>query len=292
MIEKVKIKEIRPFRYTKDTFIYFLPQIATTIYTVLDRTMLGLFDQEQIENGYYEQAYKIISVATTVVTSINVVVAPRIAFLYKKDNVKEIKERLRKSMRFVNLSSIPLVFGVMATASTIVPWFFGEGYEKVAEILPIFAPIILIIALSGCLGGQCLTPCGKRLSSAIALWVGAGLNLICNLLLIPRIMSTGAVVGSLVAETTITALYFWLARKYVDFSVTIKDALKYFVAAILMYFAVVFVKGFLPATISATIIEVLVGAVVYGAVLLILHDKMVYEYVGMFGEKILKRGKK
>ena len=291
VVEKPNLKTIKPFRYTKDTIIYFLPQIATTIYTVLDRTMLGLFDTEQIENGYYEQAYKIISVATAVVTSINVVVAPRIAFLYKKDNINEIKERLRKSMRFVNLSSIPLVFGVMATASTIVPWFFGEGYEKVAMILPIFAPIILIIALSGCMGGQCLTPCGMRFQSAMALWVGAALNLICNFILIPRVMSAGAVIGSLVAETTITVLYFWLSRKYINFLETLKDASKYIIAAVLMYFAVVFVKGYLPATIMATIIEVAVGVAVYGIVLLVLRDKMVLDYINLGKDKIkgLKR---
>lgn len=291
-VEKPKFKEIRPFRYTKDTFIYFLPQIATTIYTVLDRTMLGLFDTNQIENGYYEQAYKIISVATTVVTSINIVMLPRIAFLYKKNNIAEIKSRLRKSLRFVNLTSIPLVFGAMAIATTIVPWFFGEGYEKVAVILPVFAPIILVIALSSCLSGQCLTPCGMRLKSAMALWVGAGLNLICNLILIPRMMSEGAVIGSIVAEVTITSLYFFLARKYVNVLVTLKDALKYFAAAILMYFAVVFVKGYFPATISATVIEVFVGAAVYGVTLLILRDQLVFEYIKFFKSKLLKRGKK
>ena len=289
-VEKPNFKTIKPFRYTKDTFIYFLPQIATTIYTVLDRTMLGLFDVNQIENGYYEQAYKIISVATTVVTSINIVMLPRISFLYKKGNIEEVKTRLRKSLRFVNLTSIPLVFGVMAIASTIVPWFFGEGYEKVALILPIFAPIILIIALSSCLSGQCLTPCGMRLKSAMALWIGAGLNLACNLILIPRFMSEGAVIGSIVAEVTITALYFFLSRKYVNILVTFKDALKYFVAAILMYFAVIFLKGYFPATITATAIEVLAGAAVYGITLLILRDKLVFEYIIFFKSKLLKRG--
>lgn len=290
-VEKPVRKDLKPFRYTKDTFIYFLPQIATTIYTVLDRTMLGLFDTNQIENGYYEQAYKIISVATTVVTSINIVMLPRLSYLYKKNKIDEIKERLRKSMRFVNLTSIPLVFGVMATASTIVPWFFGDGYEKVADILPIFAPIILVIALSSCLSGQCLTPCGRRFKSAMALWVGAGLNLICNLILIPRMMSMGAVVGSIVAEVTITVLFFWLSRDYVKISDTVKDMMKYIIAAVLMYFAVVYIKGFLPNTIFATVVEVLVGASVYGVSLLVMRDKLVFEYLDFFGQK-LKRGKK
>ena len=289
VVYRPNFKELEPFKYTKETFIYFLPQIATTIYTVLDRTMLGVFDTAQTENGYYEQAYKIVQVSLAVVTSINTVMAPRIAFLYKKGKMDEIKERLRKSMRFTNMISVPIVFGIMAISSTIVPWFFGPGYEKVAILLPVFSPIILIIALSNCLGGQCLTPCGMRLKSAIALWVGAGLNLVCNLILIPRIWSFGAVVGSIVAELTITILYFYLARKYVSVRLTLKDTLKYILASVLMYFAVVFVKGYLPATIFATVMEVVVGAVVYLVVLLVCRDKLVYEYIDLAKRKVLRR---
>jgi O-antigen/teichoic acid export membrane protein len=95
-IDKIELKKVRPLRYTKDTFIFFLPQIATMVYTVLDRTMLGLFDTTQIENGYYEQAYKIVFVATTAIISMNVVMSPRMSFLYKKGKIAELKTRLRK----------------------------------------------------------------------------------------------------------------------------------------------------------------------------------------------------
>ena len=287
-IDKPSFKSIKPFKYFKDTLIYFLPQVATTIYTVLDRTMLGLMTDGQVENGYYEQSYKIIQVALAVVTSLNLVMAPRIAFLYKKNNIQEIKERLRKSMRFVGLLAVPITFGIAAVASSLVPWFFGEGYEKVSDLLPIFAPIVLIIAFSNCLGGQCLTPCGMRLQSAIALWVGAALNLVCNLLLIPKMGSFGATIGSLVAEGTITVLYFWLSKKYVSVKNTFSDYIKYVIAGAIMYFVVVFVKGFFPPTILYTAIEAAIGCVVYGLILIILQDKMVIEYLKMGINKIRK----
>lgn len=287
-INKPDFKSIKPFKYFKDTLIYFLPQVATTIYTVLDRTMLGLMTDGQVENGYYEQSYKIIQVALAVVTSLNLVMAPRIAFLYKKNNIQEIKERLRKSMRFVGLLAVPITFGIAAIASSLVPWFFGEGYEKVSDLLPIFAPIVLIIAFSNCLGGQCLTPCGMRLQSAIALWVGAVLNLVCNLLLIPKMGSFGATIGSLVAEGTITVLYFWLSKKYVSVKHTFADYIKYVIAGAIMYFAVVIVKGFFPPTILYTAIEAAIGCVVYGLILIILQDKMVLEYLKMGISKIRK----
>ena len=288
-IEKPDLKSLKPFLYLKDTLIYFLPQVATTIYTVLDRTMLGLMTSGQVENGYYEQAYKIVQVALAVVTSLNAVMSPRIAFLYKKNNIAEIKERLRKSLRFVMMTSIPLTFGIMAIASVFVPFFFGEGYEKVIILLPLFAPIILIIALSNCLNGQCLTPCGMRLKSAIVLWIGAILNLICNLIFIPQLGSFGAVIGSLVAEGVITILYFWLSRSYVSFFNIIKDWVKYLIAGVLMYFVVIFAKGVFDGNALYMVLEVLIGALIYGTILFILRDKMVYEFLSLLAGKIRKK---
>ena len=48
ILNKPKFKEIRVFKYWKDTIIYFLPQIATQIYTILDKTMLGLITGSQV----------------------------------------------------------------------------------------------------------------------------------------------------------------------------------------------------------------------------------------------------
>ena len=39
---KVRIKEIKPLRHLKGTIILFLPTIAVSIYTILDKTLIGL----------------------------------------------------------------------------------------------------------------------------------------------------------------------------------------------------------------------------------------------------------
>ncbi len=288
-VSKPELREIKPFLYFKDTIIYFLPQVATTIYTVLDKTMLGLMTDGQTENGYYEQSYKIISIALAVVTSLNVVVAPRIAYLFKNNKIDEIKERLAKSLRFVGLLSVPIAFGIAAIASSFVPWFFGDGYDKVSLLLPVFSPIVVIIALSNCIGTQCLTPCGLRLKSALALWAGAVLNLICNFILIPRIGSFGATIGSIVAESAITVLYFKLSKKYVKVTRTFSGWVKYIIAGVLMYSSVIFVKSLLPVTILYTVVEVVIGVLVYGITLLVLRDKMVYDYIKLAINKVKRR---
>ncbi|MBR1801833.1 flippase [Candidatus Saccharibacteria bacterium] len=289
LVEKPVIKAIRPFRYIKDTFIYFLPQIATTIYTVLDKTVLGLYDPSQTENGYYEQAYKIIQIATTVVTSISVVMAPRFAFLYKKNNIVELKERLRKSMKFIFMTAVPFAFGISAIASLFVPWFFGEEYLQVIDIMQVFAPVILIIALSSAIGGQCLTPCGMRFQSALVLMLGAAVNFGANMILIPKFWSFGAVAGTLLAEVVVTAGYFILARKYMGTVQTFKDATKYFVAGILMYIVVMLVKPYFAPTIVSTIIVTAIGAAVYGVSLIVMRDELLFEYMRLFWRKMTKK---
>lgn len=276
-LSKISRNEIKIFNHVKGTLIYFLPQIATQIYTMVDKTMLGLITGSEIENGYYEQAYKIINISLTILTSLNTVMSPRMSFLYKLNKKTEIKLRLKKSFQFISFLSIPMVFGLIAITPGFVSWFFGEGYEKVTILLPLFAPIIFIIALSNCLGAQCLTPCGKRGKSAIALWVGAIVNVVINLLLIPKFGSIGAVISSVIAESIIAILYFYLARNYVSIKDFFKYSWKNFLAGLVMFGVVFYLVNQLSVSIFNTFLEIIIGGLVYGSILILLKDNFMLE---------------
>lgn len=270
---KVSFRELKIFRHTKDTMIYFFPQIATQIYTVLDKTMLGIITGSEIENGYYEQAHKIINISLTIITSLNTVLSPRMAYLYKSNKKDELKNRLKQSLQFVSFLAVPMVFGLIAITPGFVQWFFGDGYEKVNILLPIFAPIILIIALSNCLGGQCLTPCGKRGKSAFALWAGAIVNFIVNLILIPYCGSVGAVIASVLAELIITLLYFYLSREYISIKYFFQCSWKKFVASVFMFLCLFYMVNEFNISVFATFFEIFVGSLIYFGVLFVLKDE-------------------
>lgn len=274
---KIKKKELKIFSHTKNTLIYFLPQIATQIYTMLDKTMLGFITKSESENGYYEQSYKIIIMSMTIVTSLNTVMSPRMSYLYKEKKTKEIQKRLLKSMQFSCLLAIPLSIGIACTSYGFVDWFFGPQYHNVKFLLILFSPIVTIIALSNCLGGQCLTPCGKRLQSAGALWAGAIVNFLLNLLLIPIYKSRGAAIASVIAELIITTLYFVLSKKYISFKAVFKKVYKYIIASLIMGIIIVLCFLLLPISMISTIIELIIGVIIYFAVLFILKDSLVIE---------------
>ncbi len=272
--DKPVLKEIRIFKYWKDSIIYFLPQVATSIYTVLDKTMLGFITGSEAENGFYEQTYKIIQLCLILITSLNAVIAPRMAFLYGKGKKKEMQDRMKTSFHFIYLVAFPIIFGLIAIGPAFSVVFFGEGYEKVQTLLPLFAPIVLIISVSNCIGGQFLVPIGKRIQTAAYLWLGAGVNVICNFIFIPLYASHGAAIGSIIAELVITICYIRMLKKYMSLKIVFKPMVNYLLSSIFMFIVLMLVNHFWPdGSLFAVIIKIACGVVVYFVALVpILRD--------------------
>ena len=55
-VVKVDFRKLSFNRHFKETLVYFIPTIATSVYTVLDKTLLGLITSDVAQNGYYQQA--------------------------------------------------------------------------------------------------------------------------------------------------------------------------------------------------------------------------------------------
>ena len=291
IVNKPVLKDIRIFKYWKDSIIYFLPQIATSIYTVLDKTMLGFITGSEAENGYYEQTYKIIQLCLIIITSLNAVVAPRMAFLYGKGKKKEMQDRMKASFHFIYMITYPMMFGLIAVGPAFSLIFFGEGYEKVQTLLPLFAPIILIIAISNCISGQFLIPIGKRLRTATYLWIGAAVNVVCNSILIPSLASYGAAIGSLISEIVITTLHVLLFKKYMPLKIVIKPMINYLISSIVMFLALLLLNSLLPtSTIVAVAAKIICGTLLYYIVLrFVLRDHFLDYEVQKVKDKIVRR---
>ena len=88
--------KINIFKNLKEMVLLFLPTIATQVYLVLDKSMIGLITNSSYQNGCYEQAEKIVRLSLTVVTSAAAVILPRIANLYNNGNQEKAKEYVYK----------------------------------------------------------------------------------------------------------------------------------------------------------------------------------------------------
>lgn len=286
---KVNPKKLELKKHFKETLIYFVPTIATSVYTVLDKTLLGLITSDVTQNGYYQQAEKIINLAKSIVfTSINAVVGVRNSYLFAEKQFDEIHQRIKTSFEFIFFMGFGCCFGIMGVAKSFVPMFFGPGYDPVVGLLYIFCPIIVIIGISNCLGSQYYTPCGKRKQSANYLIVGAVVNLYLNLLFISRFGAYGAAVASVIAETVITVLYVKFSDGYGNIKLLIDTGAKKLIAGIGMFVVVYLMNNIQVNSLVLVVAQVMVGAVVYGLLLVLLRDKWTCEII----KTVVRKGEK
>lgn len=273
MLSKVNGRELHPFKnHLKQTFMYFVPTIATSIYTVLDKTMIGAITKSTDENGYYEQATKIVRMFQSLIFSLNTVMSARQSYLFSVGKIDEIKEKIAKSFDYLFALSIPLGFGLAAVAQNFVPWFFGKGYEPVIKIMWAMSALPFVICISNILGNQYLTPSGQRVRSTKGIVSGALVNVVLNAVLIPKFLAVGAAVASVAAEFVISVIYVHMSRAVVCWRQLIKTTWKKVIAGIFMFVAVIFVAKIPANSILITVIQVAVGALIYSAFLFLLRD--------------------
>ena len=289
-VGKPDIRQLKPLRHLKETLVYFIPTIATSVYTILDKTMLGWFtDGDKSQNGYYEYATGFVNMSKILIMSFNAVMSARMSFLFGVGKLDEVRERLRGSLDFVLLLAIPITLGLSGIAAGFVPWFLGDAYLPVIPLMYVCAPLVLVVGLSDCLGSQILTPAGLRAQSGRAIVGGAVVNFILNLILIPKFQSYGAAAASVAAECFITLLYLRLGKGFVTLPLLWKCIWRRLIAGVCMFISVavlgrtlVKLWGYSPAV---TFLQIGAGAVVYGMILLVLRDPFIWKQV----ERIIKK---
>ena len=286
-INKVKIKELDLRKHIRPVLALFLPQIAVQIYTVLDKTMIGVITDDMIEVGYYEQAQKVVRAALMVVSSLQTVMNSRIANAYANNDNLEVKKCLGMSFSFVWLLAVPMMFGLIAIADKFVPWYYGASFEGVTYILMVTAPILIAIGLNGITGVQYLVQTGKQSIFTKSVIVGSIVNVILNFMLINKLGGVGAAIASVVAEISIFLFQLRYFKSQFSFFEIMKLSIKYFISGIVMFGAIKLVASFLPVGIIYTLIEILVGCVVYFILLLILRDKFFIDLLRQVWENVI-----
>ena len=268
----------------------FVAQLAMQIYTVLDKTMIGLITHSESENGYYDQAQRLIRLVEAVCTVISPVIASRVAVLWSQGKKKEAADILDMSFRFVCCIGVPIVVGLQLIVKDFVPVYYGAGYEPVVSLLRVLSVLPLVIGLSNVIGIQFLVPVGQenKLTSSVA--AGALVNVYLNLFLIRRMASTGAAIASVAAEVTVTAVQLYFVRGHLDIGKVFSNVLRYFLLSIPMALA----GGLLSLAISSRLLRlalvVSVCGLVYLAELLLFRDPLVRFIKTLWFEKKSSKG--
>ena len=244
-VEKVLRSKLHPVNHIHPAILLFISQVAMQVYTVLDKTMIGLITGSDAQNGYYEQGQKLIRVLTALVTSVGAVMASRVANLWANQQKDKIQELMEHSFRLVYAISFPVMYGVALIATRFVPTFYGEGYDGVIPLLYILAVVLPIIASSNVVGIQYL---------------------------IPRFGANGAAVGSVIAECCVTLVQLWIVRRQLRLKPFFKLAFRYFLLGLPMFLIGSATGGLLPMGFVGMAGLIVEGVLVYATTLWIAKD--------------------
>lgn len=200
------------FFHVKPILIFFAMSCATTIYLNLDVIMLG-FLQSDKEVGYYNAAVRIKNVLTSLVCSMGVVLLPRVTNYLEKREINKFKKLEIIATQFVLFFSIPLMVYFIIYAKQIILILSGNSYYGAILPMQYMMPTLLCIGLSNVMGIQIMIPLGKEKKVLFSVIAGAVINLIFNVILIPKYAAVGAAFSTMIAEIIVCIVQYFSERK-------------------------------------------------------------------------------
>ena len=170
-----------------------------------------------------------------------------------------------------------------------VPWFFGNGYDKVSELLKLSGFILIVQGLDDIFGMQYLVNVGKQKQYIISLFSGAIMNFVFNLILIPKFASAGAIIASFIGELVIVLIQMYYVKDNINLKRFFQQSKNYVIASLSMLILIP-LNNFLKVSILNTVIMTGLGMIIYFITLFILKDDTLINVIKKIKDKIkLKR---
>ncbi|OUQ31576.1 oligosaccharide flippase family protein [Massilimicrobiota timonensis] len=267
---KVGVKDI--IQHIKPNLILFIPVIAISLYTIMSKIILGNMSN-MTEVGYFESANKITQIPAMAVTSLGTVMLPRVSNLVANGKNQESLKYLQKSLVLSVFLSTSMAFGLSAISKEFVPFFYGGGYEKCIIIIPILVISSIFMSWANVIRTQYLIPYKKDHIYIQSVFLGAFINILLNILLIPYFQSIGSSIATLCTEASVCIYQTIKVRDRVNIRLYVSQSFPFLVIALIMYFIVIYIP-FITNFLITIIIKVIIGAAVYLILSVLYYKKL------------------
>ena len=257
---KVKWNDVK--KHIKPNLILFIPVIAVSLYKIMDKIMLGNMVEIKYV-GLYENAEKVVNIPMGIITALGTVMLPKMSNLIVNNQKDTIKKYIDKSMEFSLFLSVPLCLGIMSVAENFAPIFFGEEFIDAGILIKYLAITIIFITWANVIRTQYLIPNEKDKIYIISVFLGAIVNFIVNIILIPQFKAMGAVIGTIMAEATVMLYQTYRVRKELNIKRYVKLFFKYLYKGIIMYVILLMISLVIKEKVTLIILQVILGCIIY-----------------------------
>lgn len=285
-IVKVSIPE--SMVHLKPMALLAISSIAVSVYLYIDKIMLGkMSSMDQV--GYYENAFKMVQFPLGLITAMGTVMLPHISRVISKSGVGGAKSYINSAMKIIALLSPAITFGLISVADEFSVIFWGKDFRACAPILAILTITAILISWNNIIRTSYLIPMQKDQVYVKAVCSGAAVDVVLNVILIPKLGGVGASVGTVGAYMTVFIVQNIAASKELPILSYGRYFVPYCVIGAIMFGVVRMLSNFLLFGLAELIIMILVGAFVYImlSLIYICHSKDAFYYSCI--NKILRR---
>lgn len=271
--------------HLKPNFIMLASVIAQELYSTIDTLMLEHFYGDSYV-GYYSNSVKVIKMVYTLSIAMVTAFYPRISQYIKEENTNECNKLITIGTKIILFIAVPGAIGIALTSSYSVPLFFGESFVEAIFTMKILSPLIIVFSISYFLGHVVLMSVGKENKILLSTLIGAIINFILNLLLIPEYKQNGAAIASIISEILVMSLLIYNSKKYFKLEISKHFIISLIIASLLMGLYVWIINITIILQLLGMIVSVIGGICIYCLSLLILKNDMITWGINIIKNKL------
>lgn len=279
--ENIIFSKLHIFRHLKPVLQVFSLNVVTSIYLQLNPVLLG-FMKDALAVGYFTAATKIMQMLLKMSSCLGSVMMPRASNLIAENKDEEFSRLIQKSYDFTLAISMPITLGLIICAPSLIRVLCGESFENSIFSSQIIAPVILMVAISNVLGIQVLFPKGKINIVTLCCAIGALVDLLLNLCLIPSFSYLGTSVAYLGAEIATTISIFFIGKKYIPIEYFKKKHLNYILGCVVMALVLMPLNSLQLTDLQVLILQGFIGFISYFVVLCVCKDSFLFQIISKF----------
>ena len=274
----VKIHPLEAVGLLPKSIKLFLPQIATLLNLQIDKLMLNWIVNYSAV-AIYEYSEKIINMPLTFITVFGSTMLPRLAADYTKKEKTDFHDDLQTSLYFQFMLAFPMMVGIFVCVEDLIPWLYSSEFVDCIACIRILSPIVIFNTLINFCSAQYFTATNQTKIMTISCIAGLIGNVVSNAVLIPFWTYFGAAAASVISSMITALIQVAVMSKQIPLAKKFLALLRYLLFAVIMGVVVFAVAYFSPSTFLFTILELLIGIVVYALLLFFTKDRATKRFI-------------
>lgn len=273
-------RHIRPLLYLA------LCSVSTELYAKMDITMLDYMKTSEIV-GYYANSQKLINIIVTTLVAVTSVFLPRLSYLFDI-NRNKFNEILRSGFELMVTVSFPACAGLICISKPLVLALFGNDFNRASITVSILSFMIPLKCVGDLICYQVMV-CAKQENILMeSYFITMIVNLVNNLILIPKFGAEGAAIASVISEILAFCFVLRFSKKYFLLNSTHIVVVKTLVCTVIMCIAIIPFALLKISNIIVLLMEMVVGIVTFYLSSIVTKHEVVIHYTEIIANKISK----